>query len=98
RGGLPPAAEQRQRAAAIEESRREELRLDPLVAGERDAAAQIDHVVRTHVPRVARAQREAPTAVRALEERVEVQASGYQQVLDAVEDVFDLARFERVRR
>ena len=71
---LAPAAEERQRAAAMEQTRGGELRFDALVAQDRIAAAHIEQVVRAHVMRVPDAEREAAARVRTLEERVPASA------------------------
>ena len=94
---LAPAAEERQRAAAMEQTRGGELRFDALVAQDRIAAAHIEQVVRAHVMRVPDAEREASAIVRTLEERVPARHAVDQDVLGSVEQRFDLARDVRVQ-
>ena len=94
---LAPATEERQRAAAMEQTRRGELRFDALVAQDRIAPAHIEHVVRAHVMRVPDAEREAAAIVRTLEERVPARHPVDQDVLGPVEQPFDLARDVRVQ-
>ena len=53
-GRFPPAGDDRQHPAPIEEPRREKLPLDPLVAARRDAAAYVERAVRPDVGPVAR--------------------------------------------
>src|SRR5262245_23676556 len=85
-GRLAPAADRAQRRASIEEARREKRRLDALVALDCETAADVDEVVRAHVPRVARAEREPTARVRALEERMDVELSGEQRRFGAIEE------------
>src|SRR5678815_5657371 len=95
-GRLTPAAEHRERAAPIEHAWRQEHGFDALVSLEGDAAAQIEHVVLADVPPISSAQREAAAGIRAVEEGMDLDAAAEQRILDAVDDLFHLARSVRV--
>ena len=97
-GCFAPAAEDRQRSAAVEEARRRELRFHPLVPGDGVAAAHIEQVVGADVGHVAHAQGEAAAGVRAGKERVPVQAAGGEDVLGLVGQLFSLARHVGMQR
>ena len=87
-----PAANHRQVSPAVEQPRRDELRLGAFVAQDRVAAAHVDVVVRAHVAGVADAEREPTAVVRAVQEGVPPQRPAFQNGVDPAKDPLDLAR------
>src|SRR6266536_3448987 len=81
----------------MEQPRRGELRFDALVAQDRVTAAHVEHVVRTHVMRIAGAEREATAVIRALEERMPARHAIDEDVLGSIEQHFSLAGYVRMK-
>jgi hypothetical protein len=95
---LAPAAQHRQVAATVEDARRDELRLDALVAGDGVAAAEVDLVVGADVEGAAEAEREAAARVGAVEEWMPAQRPAFEHGVEAVEELLGLVRIVGMQR